>query len=90
MHGDSRARHKADALAVNTAIRATPFDVTALEAILSEQAARRSDFQGSVQQAWLNRIAGMSDAERQAYADRLEHALNRPRFKDRHKTRRHD
>jgi len=71
-HGDRHARRKADALAVSAAIRATPFDAAALAAVLDEQAERRLGFRQSMQSAWLARVAGMSGAERQAYADRLE------------------
>lgn len=89
-HGDRHARQKAVALAVGKAVRATPFDSAGLVRILDEQAALRAGFQHSVQQAWLTRLAGMNDAERQDYADRLEHALNRPWFKDRRKSRKND
>ena len=82
-HDDRRARQKADALAVSAAMRATPFDTEALEAILDAQAMHRAGFQKSVQQAWLTRVANMNDAQRFAYADRLEHALKHPWFKER-------
>lgn len=89
-NGDHRARHKEDAQAVNAAMRAIPFETSALEALLRGQAEQRLAFRNTVQQAWLTRVAAMSDAEREAYADRLEHALNRPRFRSRHERRRHD
>jgi len=87
-HGDRRARLKADALAVSTAMRATPFDQEALKAILDTQATHREGLHKSVQQAWLTRVANMSDAKRRAYADRLDHALSHPRFKERSRKKR--
>ena len=79
------ARQMAQARQVSAALRATPFDRQALAAILEEQAAQREGLQKSVQQAWLDRVAGMTEEERRAYSARLEHAMDRPRFKDRRK-----
>ena len=84
------ARQMAQARAVGAALRATPFDREALAAILQGQAARREGFQKSLQQAWLDRVADMTEAERVAYSSRLEHAMDRPRFKDRRKKSRGD
>lgn len=89
-HGDRHARQRADAMAISAAVRAIPFDPAALNALLDEQATRRTGIQQSAQQAWLVRVAGMSQATRTAYADRLEQALNRPRFKSSGRDHQHD
>lgn len=82
-HKERHERQKADAQAVSAAVRATPFDAVELAAVLDRQAARRTGFQKSVQQVWLTRVGAMSEAERLAYADRLERALNRRWGRDR-------
>lgn len=87
-HADRRARQQADAKAVDAALRATPFDRTALEVVLNGQLSRRAHFQKSVQDAWLNRIAGMSRADRLAYAERLNKRLSERRYWDHRKDRR--
>lgn len=71
------ARRQADALAVDAALRATPFDRAALQAVLDRQAQHRIDRQRSVQRAWLERVSRMSAEDRAAYADRLQEALRR-------------
>jgi uncharacterized membrane protein len=78
MNMNHHERRVAEAQAVSAAMRATPFDREALAAILEQQAAQRDGFQKSVQQAWIERVANMTEAERQAYAGRLVHAMNRP------------
>lgn len=87
---DQRMLQKADLLAISTAMRADPFDAMTLEALLADQAARRVAFQNTVRQAWLARVAGMSLAERQGYADRLERASARPWFGKRRDRRRQE
>ncbi len=83
MQNGPHVRQMAQAKAVSAALRATPFDREALSAILDGQVARRLGYQKSMQQAWLERVAEMSAADRQAYAARLEHAMNRSRNRDR-------
>ena len=75
---------------MDAALRAAPFDAAAMATLLENHAKTRADFHMSLQRAWLNRIAAMSAAERHAYADRLERALNRPKGKDRRKLEKHD
>lgn len=77
MNMNHHERQMAEAMAVSAAVRAEPFDRDALSAILKEQAKQREKFQQSVHQAWLERVANMSSAERQAYAARLEHSMSR-------------
>ncbi|MBB96832.1 MAG: hypothetical protein CML68_19815 [Rhodobacteraceae bacterium] len=52
-------------------LMATPFDPAALEAVVQEQAATRSAFQDALQQAWLDHVMTMDDADKAAYAKRL-------------------
>lgn len=70
-------QRRADAAAVDAALRAQPFDPARLEAVLQAQAAQRAAHHARMQAAWLDRVAAMSDAERAAYADRLQAALAR-------------
>jgi len=76
-HQDRRAGQKADAKAISAALRQTPFQADALRDILAKQGAHRAGFQEAVQLAWLDRIAGMTDKARLAYADRFEKSLER-------------
>ncbi len=80
MNMNHHERRMAAASAVSAAMRAKPFDRDALSAILEQQAAQRDGFETSVQQAWIERVANMTDAQRHAYAGRLEHAMNRTGF----------
>lgn len=68
------AKRRDEAVAIDAALRAVPFDAAALGAFLDRQARDREAFQSAVQEAWLARVSGMSDAERAAYADRLMQA----------------
>lgn len=69
------ARRREDAAELDAALRAVPFDLARVEAFVSEQAARHDDLEQAMRGAWLRRVAGMSDAERAAYADRLSAAM---------------
>jgi len=89
-HDQRHARLKADAEALGAALRATPFDAGAMEILLEGHAKTRADSHMFLQRAWLDRVVAMSDAGRQAYADRLERALSRTRGKDRRRDRQHD
>jgi len=74
-----RDHRRVGAAAMSAALRAVPFDREALHAVVSEQARHREAVQASVQAAWLARVDQMSDAERAAYADRLQHAQTKTR-----------
>ena len=76
-HGKFKEKRLADGLAVTEALRQVPFDPDALSALLSAQIQRREAFQVSIQKKWIDRIAGMSDEERQKYADRLERRMKK-------------
>lgn len=82
---DRRADRRAETEAVTAALREVPFDAGALEAVLSEQDARRAAFQASVRQAWLERVSQMSDEDRAAYADRVDRAMSRAHASHRRK-----
>lgn len=70
---------KTAALQVAQLVRATPFDATALETLFSEHAARRAQWQTTANAVLLEQLGRMTEAERAAYADRIEDALSRPR-----------
>jgi len=81
----AHARQMALTKDISDALRATPFDLEVLSDILVEQAAQREGVQKSVQQALLERVAGMSAQDRLAYADRLAHVMGRYRDRERRK-----
>lgn len=60
-----------------SALRATPYDESAVRAILARQADGASRVQAAAQSAWLEALAGMSDAERAAYTENMQEALER-------------
>ncbi len=60
-------------------IRADPFDREVAEAVLEQQLGRASRRLDEGRELFLERLAAMSPEERQAYADRLEKALDRKR-----------
>lgn len=73
----SRAERRAMFADVVGTLRATPFDAQALREQVSRQAALSAAIQGRTQEAWLEIVAGMDDAQRRAYADRVEEILTR-------------
>ncbi|TDK48763.1 periplasmic heavy metal sensor [Antarcticimicrobium luteum] len=68
-------RRRADAAELDAALRAVPFDSARVEAFLAGQARRHSDLEQAMRAAWLRQVAGMSDAARAAFADRLSEAM---------------
>lgn len=54
------------------ALRTVPFDAQAVRQLLDRQVRSNAETQSALQQKWLDRVAAMTDAERQAYANRLE------------------
>jgi uncharacterized membrane protein len=65
--------------ALLAALRAEPFDADAVRAQLAEQRARLSRGFDLGQTLLVDHLAGMSTADRAAFADRLEERLSRPR-----------
>lgn len=70
------ARQRAQDFAeLGEALRAVPFDPVLVENVLKEQAATTALIQSNLQKKWLSRVTKMTDAERKAYADRLEQVV---------------
>lgn len=73
---------------VIASLRAEPFDPEALARAAAEQADASVAFQQAAQAAWLRYVAQMTPAERRAYAEAVEAALERgPRDRGREETR---
>ncbi|SCZ68993.1 Uncharacterized membrane protein [Epibacterium ulvae] len=79
-HKDFHAKRQAEAQALAAALKAKPFDVQAVEAVLTEQSATRQKFQDRVQDAWLAKVAEMSDEARADLAERLERGGKHRKF----------
>ena len=60
-----------------TALRAQPFEPETVDAAVSRQANTAFSVQREMQEIWLQQIIEMSDAERAAYADAFEQAINK-------------
>jgi len=73
---DRRAR-RAEYREMITALQASPFDAAAVRAVLARQAEGASRVQSVAQNAWLDAVARLSDAERMAYTERMQDALDR-------------
>ncbi|WP_420584422.1 periplasmic heavy metal sensor [Ruegeria sp.] len=80
--GKTRAQ---DFAALQTVLRAEPFDPAAVQALLVQQARSMAELQGALQEEWLARITTMTDAERLDYADRLQDVVQRKSHKRKHK-----
>lgn len=83
LHGKNGSHRLRDFQAMNAALRAVPFDPDAVELLLQQQAQSRADLQVALQAQWLERVTGMSDEDRQTYADRLEEVVKRGPHKGR-------
>ncbi|MBD3662502.1 periplasmic heavy metal sensor [Sulfitobacter aestuariivivens] len=59
------------------ALRSDPYDAARVEAILTEQQSGIVALQSAARDRWLGTISEMSDADRVAYADRLEKIIER-------------
>lgn len=86
VHGANR---KEDTKAVVDALKATPFDLSALEAAVVQQSRHMAEFQTSVRNTWLEQVKEMSPQERVAYADRLLEASKRSGRKRKDRDRGH-
>jgi len=65
----------AEAQELGAALRASPFDAGAVAAIVARHAHHRSSWQDTATRLWMDRIATMTDAERDAYSQRVQDAL---------------
>lgn len=74
---DLRRLLRQDVEALLAALRARPFDPAALDAALAVQRQRMQDRLDLGQRLMRDRLVAMSDADRQAFAQRLESALQR-------------
>lgn len=63
--------------ALQTALRAEPFDPVPLNTLLDQQAQAMAELQTALQEEWLERITAMTGTERKAYADRLQQVIKR-------------
>ncbi|MFN4153123.1 MAG: periplasmic heavy metal sensor [Paracoccaceae bacterium] len=76
---EMRAQMRGDFDAVLTALRAIPFDATAFRAAVEGQSNRIATRAEAGRDALVTLVLQMSDADRAAYVDRLEKAMERPR-----------
>lgn len=82
----SRKEDRTEMARLVTALRAEPFDVTAVEEVFASQRSRASDRVAIGQAVLFERISAMSAADRAAFADRVEEEMaKRPRRGDRKK-----
>ncbi|NVO29026.1 periplasmic heavy metal sensor [Donghicola sp. C2-DW-16] len=81
----SRETFMADAQQMITLIRAEPFDSAAFQSHIETVSQRFEDGRRAGDAALIRIIGGMSSAERQDYADRLEKRLSKGFDKDGHK-----
>ena len=76
-HEEGSRKRQEDFKALANALRAVPFDSGAVETLIDEQAEARAAGHMALNQAWLDRVSRMTDAERADYADRLEEVIER-------------
>lgn len=74
---EHRAQVRGQFEALLALLRAETLDVAALDRLLSEQQAALSDWQGIGQRLLIEHLSQMDEAERAAYADRLDRLLRR-------------
>ncbi|MDX1742107.1 MAG: periplasmic heavy metal sensor [Ruegeria sp.] len=84
LRGELSERHIRDAkmrsqgfAALQTALRAEPFDPVPVNTLLNQQAQAMAELQSALQEEWLERITAMTGTERKAYADRLQQVIKR-------------
>lgn len=73
----NRSRIRQEFQAMLEALRTSPFDAEAFEAVATRQQERLAERQAIGRRLLLDRIEAMTDAERSVYADRLERSLRR-------------
>jgi uncharacterized membrane protein len=72
-----RSARRAQYAEMMAALRADPFELDLVQAILTRQAQSVDRFQGVAQSAWLEAVQGMSAQERLTYAEEVEEVLSR-------------
>ncbi len=70
---------RAGARDLAAALRRTPFDSAQVQRLVAEQTRAHDIWQHAVLAAWLARVDAMSDAERAAYAGRIEEFMSKRR-----------
>lgn len=73
----SRNKHKAQNDDLLSALRANPFAISAVREILELQREQGAASRQSMEAKWTEIVSEMSQAERSAYADRLQRAFER-------------
>ncbi len=58
-------------------LQSVPFDPTAVEVLLDQQAAATAELHSVLHDRWLQHVTEMSDEERATYAERLEKVVQR-------------
>lgn len=74
-HGSYVKRRRAESEAVLKALRSEEFDAGALLMLLQGQSDARHAFHTKVQKAWVQKLEGMTPAQRAELADRLEERM---------------
>lgn len=74
---DNRRALAGELLAMLKVLRSEPFEPTALSAIMQQQQARLDESAAAGRDLLVERIASMSPAQRQAFANKLEQLLRR-------------
>lgn len=82
-HLPDRAARRAAYDTMVAALRAQPFDPAQAATVLRAYAGTLTQAQGAAQEEWLRHVSAMSDADRAAYADRLDARMQRKGRKDR-------
>ncbi|WP_299986878.1 periplasmic heavy metal sensor [uncultured Ruegeria sp.] len=77
LRGKGSHMRKQDFSALSQALRAMPFDPSAVEDLLEKQAQATAVIQTALHQQWLTQVSAMSEEERADYADRLEEIVKR-------------
>ncbi len=72
-----RAARRAVYAQMLTALRAEPFDAAAIQQVLDDQRSAILGVQQAAQTKWMAAIVNMSQAERLAYADRLQQQIEK-------------
>lgn len=70
-------RRRAEAVELDAALRAVPFDPARVGDFLAAQSRQRNELEQALRAAWLARVSKMSDSARAAYADRLAEEMTR-------------
>lgn len=73
----NRRERRDDYEDMTRAIRATPFDAAAVNAVLDRQVDAQARVQAAARSAWVQTVSGMSGAARAAYADEIAEMLRR-------------